>query len=312
MNSLKKLFVPLVIGTVALFSPLFYSCGSSEGTGETDGSDTTEMGGGGGGITKKTGGTQNIFYSIPSPIELAQLIQKAGASYNKNLLNSIDNVSKYNSNSSKALNLGVYGADLSYTSVFDNNTQESIIYLGCTRKLAESLGVGNAFDEKTVGRIEANTGKKDSLLSIISDSYMSTDEMLKESQRENASALVIAGGYIEGIYLGTQLAKATKNSSDIVNRIAEQKGTLDNVIGLLGNSGDDAAVVAILNDLKEMQAIFSEVTVNTASAATVKTDQATKVTTIGGKIVYTVTPATFEKLTAKAAEIRTKIISGQN
>lgn len=308
MNSLKKL---LATGIIAAFlSPFFYSCGSTEGTGETDDSDTTDMESGG--LAKSDNKAQNIFYSIPSPIELAQLIQKAGATYNKDLLNSIDNVSKYNSNSSKALNLGVYGADLSYTSVFDNNTQESILYLGCTRKLAESLGVGSAFDEQTVNRIEANTGKKDSLLSIISGSYMSTDELLKESQRENASALVIAGGYIEGIYLGTQLAKSSKNSADIVNRIAEQKGTLDNVIGLLGSSGQDASVLAVLEDMKALQAIFSEVTVSTASAASVKTDQATKVTTIGGKIVYSVTPETFEKLTAKASEIRTKIISGQN
>ena len=308
MNSLKKL---LAAGILAAFlSPFFYSCGSSEGTGETDGSDTSGMESGG--MKKTDGKAQNIFYSIPSPIELAQLIQKAGANYDKDLLNSIDNVSKYNSNSAKALNLGVYGADLSYTSVFDNNTQESILYLTCTRRLAESLGVGNAFDEKTVDRIQANTGKKDSLLSIISDSYMSTDEMLKESQRENASALVIAGGFVEGIYLGTQLAKTSKKGQDIINRIAEQKGTLDNVINLLGTSGEDAAVKAIIDDLKALQTIFGEVTVSSGSAATVKTDQATKVTTIGGKIVYTVTPATMDKLTAKAAEIRNKIISGQN
>jgi len=265
-----------------------------------------------GGMKKTDGKAQNIFYSIPSPIELAQLIQKAGATYNKDLLNPIENVTKYNSNSSKALNLGIYGADLSYTSVFDNNTQESILYLNCTRKLAESLGVGNAFDEKTMDRMQANTGKKDSLFSIISDSYMTTDEMLKESQRQNASALVIAGGFIEGIYLGTQLAKTSKKGADIINRIAEQKGTLDNVIGLLSSGEQDAAVTAILDDLKALQTIFSEVKVSTESAASVKTNEATKVTTIGGKIVYTVTPETIEKLTAKAAEIRNKIIGGQN
>ena len=310
MNSLKKL---LAAGILAALLTPFYGCGSSnkEGTAETEGTDTAGMGQSGG-MKKSDNKAQNIFYSIPSPIELAQLIQKAGASYNKDLLSSIDNVNKYNSNSSKALNLGVYGADLSYTSVFDNNTQESILYLGCTRKLAESLGVGNAFDEKTVDRIQANTGKKDSLLSIISSSYMSTDEMLKESQRENASALVISGGFMEGIYLATQLAKSSKNSADIINRIAEQKGTLDNVINLLTPSAQDAGVASILADLKTLQTIFADVKVSATTGATVKTDQATKVTTIGGKIVYTVTPETMSKLTAKAAEIRNKIISGQN
>ena len=309
MKVLKNLFYAGIVA--ALLSPFFYGCSSNkEGNAETDGTDTSGMESGE--LKKSDNKAQNIFYSIPSPIELAQLIQKAGASYNKDLLNPIENTNKYNSNSSKALNLGVYGADLSYTSVFDNNTQESILYLGCTRKLAESLGVGNAFDEKTVDRIQANTGKKDSLLAIISDSYMSTDEMLKESQRENASALVITGGFIEGMYLGTQLAKTSKNGADIINRIAEQKGTLDNVIGLLSSNEQDAGVAGILTDVKALKAIFDEVTVSAPADANVKTDQSTKVTTIGGKIVYTVSPATMDKLTTKAAEIRNKIISGQN
>src|ERR1051325_295786 len=203
MKVLKKLLAAFVI--VAFFSPFLTSCGNGEGNGEDEGNDTTATADNN--LNKPTNKAQNIFYAIPSPIELAQLIQKAGATYNKDLLNNPNDANKYNTNTSKALNLGVYGADLSYTSVFDDNTQESILYLAATRKLAEQLGVGNAFDEKTVDRMQANSGKKDSLFGIISDSYMTTDQLLKESQRENASSLVIAGGFIEALYLGTQLSK---------------------------------------------------------------------------------------------------------
>lgn len=308
MNELKNLFAACIIA--ALISPLFYGCGNGEGEGETDGTDTSDTGDGT--MTKTPSKAQNIFYAIPSPIELAQLIQKAGAKYNKDLLNSPDNISKYSTNTSKALNLGVYGGDLSYTSVFDDNTQESILYLACTRKLAESLGVGSAFDEKTVDRIQNNTGKNDSLLTIISDSYMTTDELLKESQRENASALVIAGGFIEALYLGTQLAKVTKNNADIITRLAEQKGTLDNVVGLLSSYEQDAGVAGVLADIKQLKEIYDQVKVESKSASEAKTNPNTKVTTIGGKIIYTITPELVEKLTSKAAEIRTKIISGQN
>ena len=309
MKVLKKLFVAGLF--ITFVSPLFYGCGNGEGEGENGGDDTTAAGEGSG-MTKTNGKAQHIFYAIPSPIELAQLIQKAGAKYNKDLLNSPDNINKYSSNTSKALNLGVYGADLSYTSVFDDNTQESIIYLACTRKLAESLGVGNAFDEKTVDRIQNNTGHKDSLLTIISDSYMSTDEMLKESQRENASSLVIAGGFIEALYLGTQLAKSSKNPQDIITRIAEQKGTLDNVVGLLSSYESDAGIAAILTDIKALKEIYDQVKVESKSAAEAKTNPTTKVTTIGGKITYTISPELVEKLTTKSAEIRNKITSGQN
>lgn len=308
MKLLKKLFVAGIF--VTLLSPFFYGCGNGENENETEGADTIAINNGG--VTKPTNKAKNIFYAIPSPIELAQLIQKAGAKYNKDLLNSPDNINKYSTNTSKALNLGVYGADLSYTSVFDDNTQESIIYLACTRKLAEALGVGNAFDEKTVDRIQNNTGKKDSLLTIISDSYMNTDEMLKESQRENASSLVITGGFIEALYLGTQLAKTSKNPQDIINRIAEQKGTLDNVVGLLSSYESDAGVSAVLTDIKSLKELYDQVKVESKTAAESKTNPTTKVTNIGGKITYTMTPELVEKLTAKSAEIRTKIISGQN
>lgn len=310
MNEFKKIFAASM--TAALLFPFFYGCGNGEGEGETDGTDTSDMGNGDGGMTKSNSKAQNIFYAIPSPIELAQLIQKAGAKYNKDLLNSPDNISKYSTNTSKALNLGVYGGDLSYTSVFDDNTQESILYLACTRKLAESLGVGSAFDEKTVDRIQNNTGKNDSLLTIISDSYMTTDELLKESQRENASALVIAGGFVEALYLGTQLAKVTKNNADIITRLAEQKGTLDNVIGLLSSYEQDAGVAGVLADVKQLKELYDHVKVESKSTSEAKTNPNTKVTTIGGKIIYTMTPELVEKLTIKSAEIRNKIISGQN
>lgn len=310
MNKLKKIFAAIIV--TALISPFFYGCGSGEGEGGTAGTDTAGMENEGGGMLKTAGKAQNIFYSIPSPIELALLIQKAGAKYNKDFLNSPDNVSKYSTNISKALNLGVYGADLSYTSVFDDNTQESILYLACTRKLAESLGVGNAFDENTVDRIQNNTGKKDSLLTIISDSYMTTDEILKESQRENASALLITGGFVEALYLGTQLAKTTKNNADIITRIAEQKGTLDNVIALLSAYGQDPAIASVLTDLKALKEIYDQVKVESRSPSQTKMNPSSRVTTIGGKIIYTISPEVVEKLTAKSAEIRNKIISGQN
>lgn len=308
MKNLKSVFTLGMF--VLLLSPLFYGCSGNEEANEASDSDTLDMADNG--LTKSKSKLKNILYAIPSPIELAQLVQKAGAKYNKDLLNAPDKISKYSTTVSKALNLGVYGADLSYTGVFDDNTQESIVYLTCTRKLAEQLGVGSAFNENTVSRIQNNTGMKDSLLSIISDSYMNTDEMLKENQRESASALVIAGGFIEALYLGTQLAKTSKNPQDIIARIAEQKGTMNNVVGLLSAFEGDPTITPIINDLKALKEIYDQVVVESKSTnADVKTNPNTKITTIGGKITYSMTPELVEKLTIKSAEIRTKIIEGQ-
>src|SRR4030042_3766811 len=71
---------------------------------------------------------KKIFYSLPSPLETAMLIKSAGAEYDEQLLNSIDNTRNYTSTKSLALNLGIYTTDLSFASLFDQ-TQTSIKYM---------------------------------------------------------------------------------------------------------------------------------------------------------------------------------------
>ena len=57
---------------------------------------------------------KKIFYSLPTPLETAMLIKSAGAVYDNELLNPLDNVGNYSSNRDMALNLGVYTTDLSF------------------------------------------------------------------------------------------------------------------------------------------------------------------------------------------------------
>ena len=64
-------------------------------------------------------------YPLPSSFDVTKLLVEAGASYILNLCNPVDNVNRYISLKSRALNLGVYGADLSYAATY-NQAQETI------------------------------------------------------------------------------------------------------------------------------------------------------------------------------------------
>lgn len=249
---------------------------------------------------------QNVFYSIPSPVETTTLLKAAGAKYNAKLLNPIENVSRYATAASKALNLGIYGSDLSLTSIFDQ-TQESMLYLKCTNKLATGLGISGAFDEKTTSRIEANLENRDSLLAIISDSYWTADAYLKDNGQPGVSALIVAGGWIEGLYIATEIAKTTKNAT-IVTRIGEQKLSLDNLIALLeSNKADNESIPELLKGLGELKKIFDAIPVTTAET-TATTDKAKGVTTVGNGSTFTITPEQLKLITDKSSEIRNKII----
>lgn len=284
------------------FSIAFVACGSSDSGSSTDENvDTADT------ETKvKDVNAQNVFYSIPSPIETTTLLKAAGAKYDAKILNPIENVSKYASVASKALNLGVYGSDLSFTSIFDQ-TQESMLYLKCTNNLATGLGISGAFDEKTTSRIESNLENRDSLLAIISDSYWSADAYLKDNGQPGVSAFIVAGGWIEGLYIATQIAKTTKNEG-IVTRIGEQKLSLDNLIALLDSyKADNEAIPDLLKQLNELKKIYDTIPA-ASSETTVTTDASKAVTTIGNGSSFQLTNEQLKLITDKSTEIRNKII----
>ncbi len=250
--------------------------------------------------------TQNIFRNIPSPMETAGLMKKAGAEYDKDILNDVRNVDNYTSASKQALNLGVYGADLSYASVF-NNTQESMLYTSCAQKLAKKLDVSDAFNAQVVDRLEKNRNNRDSLLSIISETYWQVDGYLKENQRDNISALMIAGGWVEGLYIASQVAK-THNTPELRQRIAEQKLPLVDLLALVRTySPDDPAVSSVLADLQIMDSLYTDVVIPKGNS-TIK--QENGVAVIGGTApMASVTDAQLAAITSSIATIRAKYIN---
>ena len=287
--------------TVALTSTVLFACGSgSSDHDDLSNTDTVDAS-----KTKDTK-AQNVFYSIPSPIETTSLLKSAGAKYNKNFLNPIENLSKYESVKSKALNLGVYGSDLSFTSIFDQ-TQESMLYLRCTNTLASKLGISGAFDEKTTERIESNMENRDSLLGIISDSYWTADAYLKDNGQPGISALIIAGGWIEGLYIATQIANTTKNEA-ITTRIGEQKLSLDNLVALLdSHKSENEGIAEVLGYLNELKQIYDTVS-SAAGETTVTTDKEKGVTTIGNGSTFALTADQLKQISEKTTKIRNKII----
>ncbi len=279
----------------------FAACGSSTDDGNDNAVDTADAQ-----SKVKDVKAQNVFYSIPSPIETTTLLKAAGAKYNSKILNPIENASRYETVAAKALNLGIYGSDLSFTSIFDQ-TQESMLYLRCTNKLASGLGISGAFDETTTSRIEANMQDRDSLLAIISDSYWNADAYLKENGQPGVSALIVAGGWMEGLYIATQIAATTKNEG-IATRIGEQKLSLENLIALLeGYKSENEAIPAILTQMQDLKKVFDAIP-TISGETTAVTDSAKGVSTISNGSSFKLTAPQLKAISDKCAEIRNKMI----
>ena len=256
------------------------------------------------GITpERAAKAQMVFQTVPSPLETATLFQDAGSSYNLDITNPVENVNKYSTNAQKALNLGVYGADLSYANIFDQS-QESMFYMNCSKKMSDGLGITSAFDAATMERIEENMNNRDSLMIIINDAFWIADAHLKENGQDHLSALIITGGWIEGLYLGTKSLNTESPDENLMQKIADQKYSLDNLVELL-DSYDNAEVNAVGQKMKMLQMAFNKI--EEIEAEAVVSDDG-GMPTIGGGSTLSFDVGTIIEITNVIDSIRNEII----
>lgn len=245
------------------------------------------------------------IFSIPSPIQTAFLIKGSGAAYSKEILNPSNKSSDYSTNFSKALNLGIYGADLGYVTIYDQN-QDAIGYLNSAKKLADELGVSGAFDANTIERFAKNLGNKDSMLVLVGVAYRSSDAYLKNNDRSDVSGLVLAGGWLESLHFATNVYKAKPNE-DVKRRIAEQKSSLQSLIKLLTQFYSQPEYTEFIDNLNDLSTVFDGVEFKyTYEKPT--TDPEKKMTTITSKSEVNITPEQIESITQKVKSIRSQIV----
>ncbi|MBA7539442.1 hypothetical protein ES705_31721 [subsurface metagenome] len=256
---------------------------------------------------------KKIFYSLPSPLETAMLIKSAGAEYDEELLNSLDNVSQYTTSKSLALNLGIYTTDLSFASLFDQ-TQTSISYMTAAQEMAEGLDINDAIDSETMTRLEENLQNRDIVMDIISETFLNSSSYLKEQRRPDVAAIVLVGGWIEGLYIATQLiGDKDITNNKLVDRVLEQKLSFNIVQRMLDdnkeneNGEQNEDIVDMISELKELKEAFDKVKVQTSQTETIDNKE-TNITTLKSQTTVSVTPEDFKKLQLVVDNLRTSFI----
>jgi len=245
------------------------------------------------------------LFSIPSPVQTSMLIKETGAKYNNGMLNSAKNAEKYTTKYKKALNVGVYGADVGYVTLYDNS-QDALGYMKSVRKLSDELGILGAFDATTIDRFQSNLGKKDSMLAMVGNAYRASDAFLKDKDKNDVGVLILAGGWIETLYFTTTIAQSSSNPR-VMERLGEQKYTLDNLIKALNPYRGQEEIAGLLDQLYELAYDFDAVAVEYKYVKPT-TDEANKITTINSTSKVTITKEHLKSISDKIAAIRNTII----
>jgi hypothetical protein len=294
---------------IGLILAIFSACGSGNKTDEKaflEGLDSTKTEGPS--ISSEVIG--DILQSIPAPLEISVLLKESGKKYNAGYLNSPDNLSRYNSNYQKALNLGIYGTDLGYTNIYEQN-QDGVKYMTAIKDLADGLSIGQFFDIETVGRLATNSKNLDSLLLITTQNFNSINQYLQSQGRANLSVLLLTGGWLEALHVVCEVAAASPDNKQLRETIGEQKIILENIMLLISFYKDaDQNMASLLADMEELKALYDKVTITyTYKESTFEIVDGVMVIKDNSTSTIEITDEDIKNISAATSKIRNKIIS---
>jgi len=207
-----------------------------------------------------------ITENISSPIETAALIKSLNVPFSKEHLATTDYVDDYSTSFKQSIILGIYGADLGYLNMY-NKTSVSIDYLKSIKKIANKLKIGQFFDFSTLKRLASSSENIDSLIYISQRNFKQMDEYLRENNRSNLSALTIAGAWLEGLYLTSEVYQSNPDPQ-LREAIGEQKIMLSNLMILLENYKNSPNFKELIQDFKKIHDIFKEVNITVEQGET--------------------------------------------
>ncbi len=175
--------------------------------------------------------------------------------------------------------------------------------------MADGLNILDAIDEETVNQLEEQINNRDAIIDIISETLMNSSSFLKENELEGTASVVLVGGWIEGLYIATNLVdESDLEDSKLVERIVDQKLSLDIMVNLLESSPEDADAQAVLEDVLALKTIFDKITIDQGEVTAVE-DPETNVTTLKSESSIKITNRVFTELKTKVIEIRSSYIS---
>jgi hypothetical protein len=132
-----------------------------------------------------------------------------------------------------------------------------IDYMVTIRDMSNKLGIPDKYLTEPIKRVQSDMSEPDTILFLMDDAYTKMEAHLRESGRESTAGLMILGGWVEAMYIATQVVyNPEKPDAEVVEKIAQQKYTLTSLLSFLKNYYDDPVVVYYSKKLKYLKNYF--------------------------------------------------------
>ncbi len=250
----------------------------------------------------------DIIQNIASPIEVAAMISSLNIPFSTSYLADPEKLSTNTTSFEMAFSLGALSADLGYLNMYEK-TGTAVNYLSSINRLADALQIGQFFDFATIKRLATTSSDLDSLMFISVNSFNNMDDYLRETDRSNLSALMIAGVWMESTYLATQVAVQNSNE-DLKSMIGEQKIILNDLLLVLEHYKNETIIAGYITDLETIKQAYAgvKITYEVGEPETIEKDGMLMVVQSETSLVI-MSDETLQQIISTTKEIRNRQLS---
>lgn len=221
-------------------------------------------------------------YPLPTSAEVIKMLTDFEVGYIFGICNPVENTKNYYTSASRSINLGVYGADLSYATLY-NIDQQVLNYMDAIRTIANDLNMSKVYSAPLYDSIKKNFDNKDSLVKILKKAFNETYQYMSENDQQTLALLVVGGAWVEGMYLTVNVSEAAYNAASFSKVLIEQKNSFNLFLDLTKPYMDDPMISDFVKNLDPIKTVYAGLTTS-LTEQNIK-DIATAIILIRNKII---------------------------
>lgn len=244
---------------------------------------------------------KDVYYSLPSPMEMATVIKKYSVDFNPDSLHKTELYESYTTTKSKAVNMGIYAGDLAFISIYEQY-QYSTEYYQTIVKLADDIGIIEGINDTLVQEVEKNIDNPSKIKKIIAEAFFKSDAFLKENNKEYISTYILVGAWVESFYILSNFVKNNQTSEELMQLFIDQRLILKNVMKLVNENFEKSTV----KELEELQNMLNNCVKITKKDVLDPYTDSMKTKTF---VDYQYKPEDVEKINKKISKIRKIFVS---
>ena len=202
---------------------------------------------------------QANVYPLPTSASVMKMLTDLEVGYLIGITNPVENSKKYFTSKSRSLNLGAFGADLSYVTLY-NIQQDVINYLDAIRSMANELNLSKIYNDTLYENIKKNFDNRDELVKILTQSFNDTYTYMIDNDQQALALLVVGGAWVEGMHLTVNVSESAFENQEFSKLLLEQKKSFELFFELAKPYANDAMIADFLIEMDPIAKVYATIT----------------------------------------------------